>query len=885
MLKWKGLIFKTVLLTAVCGYSQTGGTGPEKIRGHVFQVADDRGVPAILMDGVPLRKRMFWGDGNKGGGCWLSSEWKRVEFTFRSPESTHGTIHMRFGEKSGNVWIDCVEIQELDTNRMVREARFTGTEEELKRDWTYWSTQCTTAPFPLSFHNGTLHIDMKDENLLKGFHVLFKNLELTEGHLYRVRFRVRADGIRFFSPGVYSEGAHPRYLGGLPPLITDQVRLAAAAGVNIVSFTVNGIWVEPGRKPVYAEIDRTCRRILEANPNALLFPRVRMNPPPWWAKRHPGEMTRFDDGRTGSLPSIASELYRKEAAQALRLLIRYCEKHFGDHMVGYQPEGGNTGEWFYPDTWERHLNGYDSATCSAFRKWLCRKYGSDHALQQSWRCDRITLDSAEVPTPADRRGDRVNCLREPANSRHVLDFADFQNENMADIVIGLGEVIRAETGKKRLSSTFYGYTFEFANVNQGPSISGHYALRRVLNSPAIDLLCSPISYRDRQLGGGTSAMMPTESVLLAGKLSLREDDTSTHIAYTAGNRKPGWNNGAKTMQESRLLLRRNLMAEACRNLCSWWMDLEGAGWFDSPELWKEMEAMKRVEEMMLRNPIPFRPEIAAVVDEKSMRCILSTDPVQATTNPLINDGRADLNRLGAPYGQYLLDDVIAGKSDAKLNVFLAAFALNRAERTALRKLSERCAAIWCWAPGYIDLESGFFSVEAVRELTGFEVEKVENGTPEVRATVGGLKIGLPPVFGKKQTVSPLLSPVPRPGDTVLAEYPDGRPAIVLHRGRVPVLFCGTTTLPPALYRYMAKLAGVHLYTRKDATVYANGPYVGVCAAEDGPLELDVGSSGPIRTEPESSFRGNGPVLKLNLKKGETLLFRRDIKSLAREERK
>jgi len=76
---------------------------------------------------------------------------------------------------------------------------------------------------------------------------------------------------------------------------------------------------------------------------------------------------------------------------------------------------------------------------------------------------------------------------------------------------------------------FYGYVFEFGTIRLGPATCGHYALRQVLNCPDIDVLCSPISYFDRGIGGGAPSMTAAESVALAGKMWLVEDDTRTHL--------------------------------------------------------------------------------------------------------------------------------------------------------------------------------------------------------------------------------------------------------------------------------------------------------------------------------------------------------------------
>ena len=52
-------------------------------------------------------------------------------------------------------------------------------------------------------------------------------------------------------------------------------------------------------------MDGVCDDILQANPNALLIPRISTNPPDWWQKAHPDEMMRWEDSPGGSHPARA----------------------------------------------------------------------------------------------------------------------------------------------------------------------------------------------------------------------------------------------------------------------------------------------------------------------------------------------------------------------------------------------------------------------------------------------------------------------------------------------------------------------------------------------------------------------------------------------------
>ena len=280
-----------------------------------------------------------------------------------------------------------------------------------------------------------------------------------------------------------------------------QIKLAAQAGVDFVSFPVNVPWPKPGEQVDWSQVDTLCRTILEANPNALLLPRIHLYPPAWWYQLHPDDRMVWDQGGPGALDAVvASPAYRRDAAERLAALVTHFEEKFGDRMAGYHPAGQNSAEWFYHDTWMPKLNGYAKGDLLAWRDWLKARYQNDAALRAAWRDPQATLDAMPVPSPAARRAAPAGVLRDPVAERRLIDFATFQQEMMADCVCHLAKAVRQASRGRKLVLFFYGYIFEFGLVPNGPATSGHYALRRVLNCPDIDVLCSPISYFDRDLG-------------------------------------------------------------------------------------------------------------------------------------------------------------------------------------------------------------------------------------------------------------------------------------------------------------------------------------------------------------------------------------------------
>ncbi len=535
------------------------------------------------------------------------------------------------------------------------------------------------------------------------------------------------------------------------------------------------------------------------------------------------------------------------------------EATFGDHVVGYHPVGQNTGEWFYQDSWDLPLNGYAKGDLLAWRAWLRARYHDDASLRAAWHDPQASLDTAVVPSVAARRAAPAGVLRDPVAERGLIDFALFQQEAMADCVCHLAHAARQASHGRKLVVFFFGYVFEFAPVGNGAATSGHYGLRRVLGCPDIDVLCSPISYFDRGPGQSAPAMTAAESIALAGKMWLYEDDTRTCLADDPIAH-------VDTIAETNHELLRNTAQCALRNFGTWWMDLGATGWFNDRRIWAEMTRLKTLDESLLKTPRPFRPEVAVVIDPQSMIRVAAGGQVAAT--PGVYEARRPLGRMGAPYGQYLQDDVAAGRVSAKMYVFLTAWRLSPAERQQLLGATRGALRVWCYAPGF-QQENGT-SLDAMRELTGFQMKKVSPANAWAEPTAEGRKLGLREAFGVRGAIRPLFAAADATPQEILATYPDGSAAVALRRtGDGASLFVGPPGLSSTLLRLAAARAGVHLVTQTDCNVYANGPYLVLHAAQDGPLEIDTGLPGRVDDLLTGQPVGQGPKLVLPLKAGQT----------------
>ncbi|MBI5833451.1 MAG: hypothetical protein HZB16_14225 [Armatimonadetes bacterium] len=817
------------------------------------------GAPRLLVNGQPKRARMFYG-GPASSAVKLPAAGGPIDevFTALGDEPRIATMHFRFGHQRGRVVIDDLKVTDLEAGRVVLAADFEDGQAAFGKHFATWPTDATNTVArcgvePGVGRDGSAGLRMEFSAPPGGnwpdWHLYAHNLALVKGHRYRLQLWAKAEPEREVRIAFYRPGTMFVYLGGPGDLFSRQIRLAGASGADFVTFPMGLPWPkEAGEQPNWDSVDGICEMVLTANPKALLIPRIGLDAPAWWLAAHPDEAMKWDAGTHSPHAVPCSPLYQTEALRNLDALIRHLEQRFPDQIAGFHPSGQNTGEWFYEDTWGNALNGYAPADQAGFRRYL----GDD---------------TATVPTPEQRRATPAGLLRDPVAERRIVEFGAFQQQAMADWVCAMARTIKAAAPNK-LTVFFYGYIFEFGAIGNGPAISGHYALRRALDCPQIDVLCSPISYFDRQAGGSGPVMTAAESVALAGKMWLCEDDTRTYLVRETGF--PGDKEGANTLEDTQQLLRRNVAQEATRNLATWWMDLGSTGWFNDPKLWADMTAFAALDTALMTKPTPYRPQVAAVLDEASVPRLANGAP--AASRGTIYESRAALGRMGAPYGQYLQDDLAAGRIDAKLVVLLSSYVTDAAQRAKLKTALGGKARVWCWAPGYYD--GWQVSPTAMAELTGFRLLAVTPGKAIATPTPAGTAWGLTKALGPDRAIRPLYAVADATPAETLATYADGSAAIVARQTPDGLsVFVGPPALSSELLRATAARAGVHLYTRTDCQVYANGPFTAIHAAQAGTVALTLPAAGPVFDALTGARVGQGPALSFDLALGETRVLR------------
>jgi len=622
--------------------------------------------------------------------------------------------------------------------------------------------------------------------------------------------------------------------GGESAASDKLLALGAERGLHLGTVPIDLPWPRDGQAADYSAADAQVEHILAIDPAALIIPRIQLDAPDGWKAAHPAHRQVYDGGER-PMPSPASQPWRRDVSAALRLFLRHLEGKFGDHMLGYHIGAQSAGEWFYDHTWERIMPCFEEPFREAFARWAQERYGTVEALCAAWGKPGLTFETIRVPTVEERTFGGLGVFRDPGSQRYEIDFAEFMQVCLCEFLEACARLVKEETGDRKLSVFFYGYLYDVSGFAYGPAVSGHLRLRRALDSPHLDVVCSPISYFDRGAGGVGPFMAPVDSIQAHGKLWLNEDDARTHLAPESA----GFGRTAD-MRETLGVYRRNFGHQFERRCATWWMDF-GTGWMADETLFDGF-AWARDTWQAAPAPQPYQPQVAIVTDEDSNLYLRNSSEV---TGPSVSAMRRQFNTMGCPVGLYLLDDVCEGRvpDSVRLYVFLNAYRLTDAQRKRLRAEVGRDGktALWLYAPGFIRDDA---SAANVSDVIGFQVEPLSSPTTSRLALLDGR----PPLdalpaghaFGAGFCPTPLFAVGPdQAGVVALGRY-EGTPDIGMALRRDEAwtsVFCGGLEVSAEVLRELARAAGAHIYCESNDVISACPGFVSIHATTAGEKTL------------------------------------------------
>ena len=638
-----------------------------------------------------------------------------------------------------------------------------------------------------------------------------------------------------------------------------RVEQFAEAGCGIFNFVVEisgygysrPLWPAKDRWD-FSDLDTRAHRILAAAPQAQLLPRIYIDAPAWWCLEHPQELLVLDDGSTsfgstpfalprpGNYPSLASAKWREDMQQALRTIIDHiAQSDYADHVIGYQLSGQKTEEWYHWTMNCQRLGDYSLPMQQAFRAWLAAKYGTSQALQAAWNQPAVSLETAQIPSYAERIGNRQRTFRDLSTERPVIDFHTFWSDVMADTIDLFAQTVKESTGGTKIVGAFYAYTFEFAELGED---AGHLALGRLLRSPHIDFLMAPSSYFDRNLPGKPYFRAPVQSLVLHGKMCWNDFDQVSFKYYDKLKADPNlktWEYQmglTRTPEEFVWMNRREIGMTLANGVQTAHFDIHG-GYYEDPLILEGVKRLGEIRDASLSEDRTSSAEILVLVDERSPHYVRFRNPAETPGSFLTNLLHAQIAQLGfvAPYDTALLSDL--GMLDAtryKLVLVLNAFCLDATQRRLIQQhLQARDKTIvWFYAPGFFDEANG--SVEAIEQVTGIRVvadPAAGSDTSVVWTTPAAGSVDRQALLSADPLIVVDSRAIP------LAVRSDDPAKVVVARRRMDAwtsIYSATAPIPAVLLKQLAADAGVHIYDHDPShLVFANRRFLTVAANEQG----------------------------------------------------
>ena len=617
------------------------------------------------------------------------------------------------------------------------------------------------------------------------------------------------------TPRLYINGAaqNPSFFFGHVghPVIYDEIKLAAGAGVNLVQMPLNLPW--------FGTSDAMMELALEANSNALFLPRISLFQPAWYRAANAGEEFVDQNGAEVSAvsgASLASDTFIQSCKDQLKTMIRYLHNTpYASRIIGYHLDYLNTGEWFYPDIANRFWD-YSEVNRQTFVAWLQTRYATVNDLNAVWHKSYASFADVQIPSTNDWTSFDDGVFRDPLKQRAVPDYAEYHNDLVADRIAELAAFIKSQTGGKSLVVSFYGYLNELINngAARGIAHSGHLGIKRLLASPDIDMLCSPVSYYQRGVGFPANMHSPVDAVELAGKLYLQEDDSNTYVV-TPSDGNPWYSTEWDTMQ----CFRRNYGIVIGHNQATWWMDLHADGRFNAPDIWTNNALLVHTYDDVIAHQSPAAPQIAVLFDEETFFWLKAD--ARAVTTPTAFTIRSVFQECGAAVGYYLVEDLPFLPDSVKLVVFANTFRLDDAEQTMISQAKTNGRTfLWLYAPGYVNETN--LAVDGMQQATGFTfIRNPASASIQLKVTSTNSPItrDLPNhQFGSANVVTPSFYVDDGVGSPeVLGRYiNNNQPGFVVKDyGSWKSVFSGGLNLTVPMLRSIARYAGVNLLAEGD----------------------------------------------------------------------
>ncbi|MEI7732556.1 MAG: hypothetical protein WCO56_23495 [Verrucomicrobiota bacterium] len=593
--------------------------------------------------------------------------------------------------------------------------------------------------------------------------------------------------------------------------------------------------------------------LFEANaPGAYYNIAVQLDTRDWYLAAHP----ECSNSYWNLVETAGHGPWRTDTAASLQAFLRQIEARYGDRVFAYSLLCGSSTEWY--------TNSQGRGRPEA----LIRQHPIKTAAFR-----KFTGDPTATMPPLDvLQRTSHGIFRDPVADAEALRYWRFHHEIIGDAILYFAGKAQEVLQHRKLLGLFYGY---LTQLNSERLLQeGHLGYERVWSCPDLDMIYAPAKYgKPRSLEGASGYLLTVDSLDLHGKLVFQEVDHTTHIARDTvenGRKIPGGNTKLPDAFASRQVLRREFALTRVKRTALWWFDFLG-GNYASPEMMAMVAELVKAQGRLRDVPMRSVAQIAVFGDVPSMYHINARSSV---ADDLLVQPPDELARIGAPYDIYNFSDLDHPRMPwerYKLCIFLNPFVVPEAKRAFLRSKVQRNGRtlLWIYAPNYIQKDG--FSVDAISDITGIKVARRAEGGSAVTVRPEGLftRIGSAVRFGftpgqnsstpRDQTfdmrskglleTTPLFEVRDAVAQTCGVYDSNGAPALAVKKSDSHTsIYSAVGGLPSALYREIARAAGVHIYYEGRDPVYINSRLLGIHMQTDAAPAITLPLRKPCQLE-------------------------------------
>lgn len=560
----------------------------------------------------------------------------------------------------------------------------------------------------------------------------------------------------------------------------------------------------------FAALDRQMELFLKCAPGAYFNIMLQLDTRDWYLRAHPECSNTY-----WNLVEMAGHApWREDVAAYVQDVLRYIEGKYGERVFSYTIYCGSSNEWY--------TNMRPNFPEAAIR---------EHPIKEA--CFRgFTGDpQAQLPPLEELHRTTHGVFRDPAADAPALRYWRFHHQIIGDAIVHFAGRAQEVLRHRKLLGIFYGYLTQL----DGKRLlqEGQMGYERVWECPDLDMIFAPAKYgQPRSFEGASGFLMTVDSLRLHNKLALQEIDHTTYIAPSTvenGRPIPGSSSKLKDEFQTRMVLRREFALTRTKRMATWWFDFFGGYYYAEP-LMKEVAKMIRIQDRLKDVPMRSVAQIAVFGDVESMYRVQAFSPL---ANDLLVQPPDELARIGAPYDIYNFSDLDHEHlplDQYRLMIFLNPFFMPPEKRDfiARRAKSDGRTLLWLYAPNYIG-ESGF-STDAISSITGMAVAGRAGSDSAVSVAPGGMfaRLGTEAHYSFSAPVTPLFEIQDREASPWGVYQSDG--AVALASKKFPdhtSVYSAVGNLPAAIYREVARAAGVHIYHEGSDPVYVNNRLVGI----------------------------------------------------------